>query len=88
MNDLSYAGAHYLYDALLATGKFQKVFDKPFLKEFVLKPLVDPATLQAKLLEKGFFAALQTEEGYVSFCVTEKRTKAEIDALVEAVKEV
>ena len=47
-----------------------------------------PATLQAKLLEKGFFAALQTEEGYVSFCVTEKRTKAEIDALVEAVKEV
>jgi glycine dehydrogenase subunit 1 len=88
VNDLSYAGAHYLYDALLATGKFQKVFDKPFLKEFVLKPLVDPATLQAKLLEKGFFAALQTEEGYVSFCVTEKRTKAEIDALVEAVKEV
>ncbi|MBQ2331796.1 MAG: glycine dehydrogenase, partial [Bacteroidales bacterium] len=88
VNDLSYAGAHYLYDALLATGKFQKVFDKPFLKEFVLKPLVDPAKLQAKLLEKGFFAALQTEEGYVSFCVTEKRTKAEIDALVEAVKEV
>ncbi len=88
VNDLSYAGAHYLYDALLATGRFQPVFDKPFLKEFVLKPLVDPAKLQAKLLEKGFFAALQTEEGYVSFCVTEKRTKAEIDALVEAVKEV
>ena len=36
----------------------------------------------------GFFAALQTEEGYVSFCVTEKRTKAEIDALVALVKEV
>ena len=44
--------------------------------------------LQKKLLEGGYFAALQTEEGYVSFCVTEKHGKEEIDALVELVKEV
>ncbi len=88
VNELSYAGAHYLYDQLLATGKFQKVFDAPFLKEFVLKPLVPVDKLQQKLLDGGFFAALGTEEGYVSFCVTEKRTKAEIDALVALVKEV
>ena len=29
----------------------------------------------------------ETEEGYVSFCVTEKRTKEEIDQLVKVVKE-
>ena len=87
VNDQSYAGAHYLYDQLLSTGKFEKVYDAPFLKEFVLRPLVDVKALQEKLYAAGFFAALETEEGYVSFCVTEKRTKAEIDALVAAVKE-
>ena len=88
VNSLSSAGAHYLYEELLKTGKFEPVFDKPFLKEFVLKPLVPVEKLQQKLLDEGFFGALATEEGYVSFCVTEKRTKAEVDSLVEAVKEV
>lgn len=88
VNNDSYAGAHYLYDRLLATGKFAPAFEGvPFLKEFVLKPLVPVAGLQQKLADAGFFAALETEEGYVSFCVTEKRTKAEIDALVKAVEE-
>ena len=36
--------------------------------------------------EAGFFGALETEDGYVSFCVTEKRTKEEIDRLVETIK--
>ena len=88
VNSLSAAGAHYLYGELLKTGKFEPVFDKPFLKEFVLKPLVPVEKLQQKLLDEGFFGALATEEGYVSFCVTEKRTRAEVDSLVEAVKEV
>ena len=88
VNSLSSAGAHYLYGELLKTGKFEPVFDKPFLKEFVLKPLVPVEKLQQKLLDEGFFGALATEEGYVSFCVTEKRTRAEVDSLVEAVKEI
>ncbi len=88
VNDLSYAGAHYLHDALLATGKFEEAFTAPFLKEFVLKPLVSAEALQRALAAAGFFGALSTEEGYVSFCVTEKRTREEIDALVAAVKEV
>lgn len=88
VNSISSAGAHYLYGELLKTGKFEPVFEKPFLKEFVLKPLVPVEKLQQKLLDEGFFGALATEEGYVSFCVTEKRTRAEVDSLVEAVKEV
>ena len=87
VNETSSANAHYLYDELLKTGKFEKAFDAPFLKEFVLKPLVDVKTLQEKLCGAGFFAALETEEGLVSFCVTEKRTKAEIDTLVKTIKE-
>ena len=87
VNDRSYAAAHYLHDELLKTGKFEEVYDQPFLKEFVLKPLVDVPALQQKLLDGGFFAALQDEDGNVSFCATEKRTKAQIDELVALVKE-
>ena len=88
VNRISSDGAHYLKAELLKTGKFEDVFpDKPFLKEFVLKPLCDAAALQERLEKAGFFAALPTEEGYVSFCVTEKRTKEETDQLVKVVKE-
>lgn len=88
VNDLCYERSHYLYNSLLATGRFEKVFDGDFLKEFCLKPLCDVATLQGKLLDAGFFAALQTEEGYVTFCVTEKHSKAELDEVVEIVKSI
>ena len=84
VNDLCYQRSHYLYGKLLETGKFEPVFDAPFLKEFVLKPLVPAAELQKKLADAGFFGALETEEGYVSFCVTEKRSYEDIDELVKA----
>ena len=88
VNRISADGAHYLKDQLLATGKFEDVFPgKPFLKEFVLKPKSFPGQMQKRLEQAGFFAALDTEEGYVSFCVTEKRSKAEIDQLVNIIKE-
>ena len=88
VNRISCDGAHYLKDELLKTGQFEDPFPgKPFLKEFVLKPKKFPGLLQRDLEKAGFFAALETEEGYVSFCVTEKRTKAEIDELVKIVKE-
>ena len=88
VNRISCDGAHYLKDALLATGQFEDPFPgKPFLKEFVLKPKKFPGLMQKRLEEAGYFAALDTEEGYVSFCVTEQRTKEEIDGLVQIVKE-
>ncbi len=86
INELSYEGAHRLHDALLGTGKFEEVFDRDFLKEFVLKPLCSVEKLQKALLEAGYFAALQTEEGYVTFCVTEKHGNDEIDRMVEIIK--
>ena len=88
VNELSFAGAHYLHDELLKTGRFEEAFPgRPFLKEFCLKPLVSVDVLQQKLLDAGFFAALELD-GYVTFCVTEKRTKEEMDALVAVVKEI
>lgn len=84
--DFSYGAAHYLHDRLLETGLFADVFDRPFLKEFVLKSDIPTEKLQKALLDGGFFAALQTEEGYVSFCATERRTIEEIDRMVDLIK--
>ena len=84
VNDLCYQRSHFLYKKLLETGKFEPVFDAPFLKEFVLKSKTPAAELQKKLADAGFFGALETEEGYVSFCVTEKRSYEDIDELVKA----
>lgn len=87
VNELSYQMAHYLHDELLKTGKFEEVYEGEFLKEFVLRPLCPVEKLQQALLDGGYFAALQTEEGYVTFCATEKHGKEEIDGLVKIVKE-
>ena len=86
VNELSYGGAHYLYSALLDTGLFTEVSEKPFLKEFVLRSGIPAAVLQEKLLEKGYFAALSCGDDIVSFCVTENRTREEIDGLVSVIR--
>lgn len=88
LNALCYEGSHYLKEELLATGLFSDPFpDREFLKEFVLTPRCDVPKLQQALLDAGIFGALSTEEGYVSFCVTERRTREEIDNLVKVIKE-
>ena len=82
VNELSYGGAHYLHDRLLETGLFEKAFDKPFLKEFTLRALVPAQQIQEALQMIGVFGAVEVEEGLVNFCVTEKVSKENIDAIV------
>ncbi len=89
VNELSYQGAHYLYDELLKTGKFYEAFSAPFLKEFVINthipyPLIEEA-LKINHIVGGFSLSDLGEqyENMISFAVTEKRTKAEIDHLVQ-----
>lgn len=85
VNKLSSDGAHYLYNKLIATGKFQPAFNKPFLKEFTLKTDLNVEELNKKLLEHGIMGPLDMGNGLVSFAVTEKRTKEEIDKLVSLI---
>ena len=85
--------AYYAKNQLIATGKFRSVYDAPFFREFVLETDVDIEVLNAKLAEKGFLGGFNLSKDYPSdknrvlFCVTEKRTKEEIDCLVKAVEE-
>ena len=79
---LSYAGAHYLCDALLKTGRFSLVYDRPFFNEFYVKYDGDADTLYQRFIEAGILGGVRYEEGFL-FAVTEKRTKEEIDNLVK-----
>lgn len=86
LNALSANGAHYLMDRLTATGLFTPAFPgKPFLKEFVVKTDMDIKALNAALADKGFMGPLDLGNGLAAFAVTEKRTKEEIDTLVDAI---
>ncbi len=78
---LSYAGAHYLCDELLKTGRFSLVYDKPFFNEFYVKYDGDADTLYQRFIEAGILGGVRVDEGFL-FAVTEKRTKEEIDNLV------
>ncbi|MGM9722896.1 MAG: aminomethyl-transferring glycine dehydrogenase subunit GcvPA [Prevotella sp.] len=85
---MSYDGAHYLYDKLLATGKFHAAFDKPFFNEFCVKYDGDIKALQGFLIEHGIMGGVMVDEDKLMLAVTEKRTKEEIDKLIDLVKEV
>ena len=87
VNVLSCNGAHYLYNQLIATGKFRPAFDKPFLKEFVMETDLDIEVVNQKLLDKGIMGGIILEDKKVMFAVTEKRTKEEIDELVKLMVE-
>ena len=79
---LSYAGAHYLCDELLKTGRFSLAFDRPFFNEFYVKYDGDADTLYQRFIEAGILGGVRYEDGFL-FAVTEKRTKEEIDNLVK-----
>ncbi|MCM1291812.1 MAG: aminomethyl-transferring glycine dehydrogenase subunit GcvPA [Prevotella sp.] len=82
LNILASNGAHYLYNRLIQSGKFQPVFDKPFLKEFVVKTNLDIDKVNEKLLKNGIMGGINLGNGLVEFAVTEKRSKQEIDNLI------
>lgn len=82
--------AHYTYESLLATGKFEKVNGAPFFKEFAVRALQEPVhSINKRLLQQGITGGLELGRFYPDMkdcwllAVTEKRTKQEIDMLVK-----
>ena len=79
---LSYAGAHYLCDRLVETGRFALVYDKPFFNEFLVRYDGDADALYQRLLSAGILGGVRMQDGLL-LAVTEKRTKEEIDNLLK-----
>ncbi|MBQ8656185.1 MAG: aminomethyl-transferring glycine dehydrogenase subunit GcvPA [Prevotella sp.] len=79
---LSYDGAHYLCEQLVATGHFQLAYDQPFFNEFCVRYDGDVDALQQRWLDAGFFGGVKVADDVIMLAVTEKRTKEEIDQLI------
>lgn len=83
---MSVNGAHYLYDKLIASGKFKPAFNQPFFNEFCVKYVggnVDE--LQQRLVDNGILGGIKMADDMLMLAVTEKRTKEEVDLLVSLV---
>ena len=76
--ELSYAGAHYLCDKLLATGKFHLVYDQPFFNEFLVHYDGNMDNLFSSCMMNGILPGVRMDDGNLLMAVTEKRTKEEI----------
>lgn len=88
---LNTRAAHYLEKALLATGRFEKVFDYPFYNEFMLKARDGASEAAGRLLEDGFVPPLHVAEllddgpyqDALLFATTELLSRNDLDRVVE-----
>jgi glycine dehydrogenase subunit 1 len=78
--------AHYAAERIAALPGYALAFSGPFFKEFVVTTPGDPVALNRRLHEAGILGGLPLPErgDALLLCVTEQRSKAEIDALVAA----
>lgn len=80
--------AHYTFEQLTKSGKFKPLFNKPFFKEFAITSNLNAEQINEELLCNGILGGYILEKEYPQYknsmllCVTEKRTKEEIDRLV------
>ncbi len=90
VGELSAAKAHYAADRLTQVPGVSLRFDAPFFKEFTLRLPKSPERVAARLAKAGILAGvpLKAFDRRLADCllvaVTEKRTKEEIDQLVDA----
>ncbi|NOY06688.1 MAG: aminomethyl-transferring glycine dehydrogenase subunit GcvPA [Chlorobi bacterium] len=83
--------AHYLADKISGLPGYELMFDKPFFREFVVKTPVSPNVLVETLADRGFLVGPTVtafRDHGLLIAVTEKRTRQEMDALVEALASV
>jgi glycine dehydrogenase subunit 1 len=91
--ELSLQKSHYAAERISGVDGFKRKFDPPFFKEFVIETPVLPEKILNSLREKDIFAGLDLGvfdpklKNQLLICVTEKRTKEEIEFLVDHLKQ-
>jgi len=79
--------AHYAYRRITSLPGFAPAWERPFFHEFVVRTTADPEELTRRLLDYQIIGGLPLGRFYpeladcILFCVTEARTKEEIDRL-------
>ena len=92
--ELSTRKSHYLAEKINGLKGYELMFSAPFFKEFVVKTPVAPSKLIESLLDEKIFAGIDLSsydyglENCMLVCVTEKRTKEEMDKFVNSLSNV
>jgi glycine dehydrogenase subunit 1 len=84
-------GARYLRDSLLAIPGPRPLVAAPVVREFAVELPVSPDVVVERMAEEGFLAGIPVATGGrdgLLVAVTEKRTRAEMDAYVAAMEKV
>lgn len=86
--------ANYAFRRLRDIPGWTAPYEGHFVKEFVLQAPIDPIRLNRALLEYKIIGGLPLARwdaamsDAILFCVTEARTRTEIDLLVDAVRQI
>ncbi|MCL2064651.1 MAG: aminomethyl-transferring glycine dehydrogenase subunit GcvPA [Candidatus Cloacimonetes bacterium] len=95
--ELSTKNAHYLAKEITNIKGFTLAFEKPFFKEFAIKTPTEPKIIIEELHKKEFCAGIEISvksndkaesDKLLLIAVTEKKTKADMDNFVNALKNV
>ncbi len=84
--------AHYAFERITEIEGFEPVFERPFFKEFVVKTPLPAAEIVEAMRERGVLAGVDLGRFFpdrrdnLMISVTEKRTRSEIDDLVEGLE--
>ncbi|HYA44882.1 MAG TPA: hypothetical protein VED59_04685, partial [Acidimicrobiales bacterium] len=82
-------GTRYAREALLAIPGVRPLVSAPVVREFAISLPVSPREVVDRMAEQGFLAGIPVQAGGqqgLLVAVTEKRTRAEIDAYVDAME--
>jgi glycine dehydrogenase subunit 1 len=84
------AKARYAVDALTSLPGVTLAFEAPFFKEFTLRLPRPAAEVRDALMDRGYLAGVPAagHEDLLVVALTERRTRAEIDGLAGAMREV
>ena len=97
LRDVAYqnlAKARYAFEQLTQIPGVRAPFSAPFFNEFVLQTKVPAEIIQQRLLERSIVAGLPLKKWYPElenaslWCVTETKTKGDIDTLAKTLREV
>ena len=94
LGDLCLQKAHYAFRSITALPGYKAAFNTPFFDEFVIRLPVPAQQLTEHLLQHGIIGGYDVSQDYpelancMLFCVTETRTRDDIDQLVSALQEV
>ncbi|WP_295732013.1 aminomethyl-transferring glycine dehydrogenase subunit GcvPA [uncultured Muribaculum sp.] len=86
LNEACSANARWLFDKLVATGKVRPAFpDSPWLNEFLIETDMPVDTIISRCVENGILPGVKVDDNHLLIAVTEMRTKAEMQSLVDII---